>query len=106
MDAKINKKISSKTNTPTLEELLENKNSILKEKENFLNLKNSFISEYAKFSKKKEESILNKIVVLKLVMCATFGGSSFGESLLSNPLFEKDELYEYKAKMLELIKQL
>ena len=51
----------------------------------------------------KTFSLLNKMIVLSRVMTASFSQDS---NLPGNHLFEKDELIEYKGKMLELVKQL
>jgi predicted nuclease with TOPRIM domain len=47
--------------------------------------------------------LLNNMLVLKDVMCASISKPYSDSSI---PIFEKEELYPYKAKMLELIKKL
>jgi hypothetical protein len=51
----------------------------------------------------KSFDILIKMMFLSNIMTSTYAQDS---NLPGNNLFEKDELMEYKAKMLELLKQL
>jgi predicted nuclease with TOPRIM domain len=47
--------------------------------------------------------LLNNMIVLKEVMCASISKPYSDTSI---PIFKEEELYPYKAKMLELIKKL
>jgi hypothetical protein len=58
-----------------------------------------------RIKKENTQTLLNKIETLGWVMTATFTEDN-NITGVQNRLFSDDELLEYKAKMVELIKQL